>query len=148
MSVTISDSYLTSDVTMHWAFRDQFNGRWHVTWLPGRQWTRDQATTAMVLAEMVAAMQEQGRTEVTDRTHPRWPHIDGWARELGLTGPNAVALASEGLDRAPVTWRQIPDGQVQDPGTGEWRYTIEGSEIARQRQAAEMTRGVGKGRDA
>jgi hypothetical protein len=27
--------------------------------------------------------------------HRLWPHIQGWAAELGLTGPEAVAAASQ-----------------------------------------------------
>ena len=27
--------------------------------------------------------------------HQLWPHIQGWAAELGLTGPDAVAAASQ-----------------------------------------------------
>ena len=31
--------------------------------------------------------------------HKLWPHIQGWAAELGLTGPEAVAAASPAAQR-------------------------------------------------
>jgi len=54
-----------------------------VSWLPKRRLTRNQATTAMVLAERVS----QG---VTDRHHKDWLFIEGWAEELGLSGSATV----------------------------------------------------------
>jgi len=54
-----------------------------VSWLPERKLTRNQATTAVVLAERVS----QG---VRDRNHKHWPFIEGWAEELGLSGTDAV----------------------------------------------------------
>jgi hypothetical protein len=49
--------------------------------------TRSQATTAMVLAETVAA-------RIGDHTDKRWPHIEAWANELGLSGAAAVGKIS------------------------------------------------------
>src|SRR5918995_74493 len=46
------------------------------------------ATTGMVLAEAVQAH------ELTC-DHPMWPHIDGWAAELGLSGPDAAVRVSD-----------------------------------------------------
>jgi len=66
-----------------------------VSWLPLRRLTRDQAVTAMTLAEAVARMQREGRTTVVGHTHRLRPHVDAWAAELGLTGPDAVARVSE-----------------------------------------------------
>jgi hypothetical protein len=48
-------------------------------------------------------------TSADDRVregHRLWPHIQGWAAELGLTGPDAVAAISQppdapGRERAP-----------------------------------------------
>jgi hypothetical protein len=41
----------------------------------------------MVLAELASRDLHPG--------HPRWPHISGWAAELGLTAPDAIAQASQ-----------------------------------------------------
>lgn len=70
--------------------------KWEVTWLPDRVLGRNEAVTAMTIAERV------GRgIEIGDKL---WPHLDGWAAELGLSGPDAVVRASllpGGID--PVT---------------------------------------------
>jgi hypothetical protein len=90
MAVTITDTIMRSDRTAHTADCAQSppSGAlaWQVTWLPGRNLTRNQAVTAMTLADAVGGGLEPG-----DRL---WPFIDGWAEELGLTGPNAVVRAS------------------------------------------------------
>ena len=49
--------------------------------------TRNQAITAMVLAETVA----DGLGEHTDK---RWLVIEGWADELAMTGADAVGKIS------------------------------------------------------
>ena len=85
VAVRITDTTMTSDVTAHRA--DLLAGRRRVSWLPGRYLTRDEATTAMTLAEALAT------TELTS-SHRLWPHIDAWAAELGLSGPDAVVRAS------------------------------------------------------
>jgi hypothetical protein len=51
---------------------------------------RNTAITAMVLAEVV------GMVEV-DAGHRLWPHIEGWAAELDLTAPDALAWISQPL---------------------------------------------------
>jgi hypothetical protein len=55
----------------------------------GRTLSRDQATTAMVIATMVS-----GRG-VGLSDDPIWPLLDNWAAELGLSGADAVVRASE-----------------------------------------------------
>ena len=86
MAITITDDAMTSDVTRHTA--RVVAGGWQLSWLPGRVLDYDQATTGMVLAEAVQAH------ELTC-DHPMWPHIDGWAAELGLSGPDAVVRVSD-----------------------------------------------------
>jgi hypothetical protein len=61
---------------------------WSVSWLPGRLLLRDQAITAMTIAEL------SRDDRLTDSQSKLWLHIDGWAAELGLSGPHAVAEAS------------------------------------------------------
>jgi hypothetical protein len=86
---------MTSDVTRHKATRPHkaVPGEppmWSVTWLPGRALTREQAVTAMTIAEMVVE-----RADIlADSSSKLWWHMDGWAEELGITGPHAVAEAS------------------------------------------------------
>lgn len=53
MNIKITDEAMTSDTTPH-STRPDGDG-WAVTWLPGRVLNRNQAITAMVLAETVAS---------------------------------------------------------------------------------------------
>jgi hypothetical protein len=59
-----------------------------VSWLPGRVLDRNSAITAMVLAD------QAGNDDLNER-HRLWPHIEGWAAELGLTGHDAVNRISQ-----------------------------------------------------
>ncbi|HEY6792064.1 MAG TPA: hypothetical protein VI365_32595 [Trebonia sp.] len=88
MATKISATEMTSDLTRHTAHA--IEGGWEVTWLPGRVLTQGQAVTAMLLAETVAARID----DLADNGHPLWGHIDGWAAELGISGPHAVAESS------------------------------------------------------
>jgi hypothetical protein len=85
VNIKITDKAMTSDTTLH-STRQAGNG-WAVTWLPRRVLTRNQAITAMVPAETVAG-------GVGDHTDKRWPFIEGWANELGMTGADAVGKIS------------------------------------------------------
>jgi hypothetical protein len=49
--ITITDTSMSSPATPHTAAAT--GGGWTVSWLPGRILTRDQATTAMVIANIV-----------------------------------------------------------------------------------------------
>jgi len=86
---------MTSDQNLHTA--RQAPGRphqWEVSWPPGQILDRNTAITAMVLADIA------GSGDLREG-HRLWPHIQGWAAELGLTGPDAIAQASQpprGLD--------------------------------------------------
>jgi hypothetical protein len=89
MGLTIKDTSMTSDHTGHTA--RQAPGRpyeWEVSWLPGQILDRNSAITAMVLADTVA------QSDLREG-HRLWPHIQGWAEELGLTGTDAVAQISQ-----------------------------------------------------
>jgi len=86
MGTTITDRLMRSTDTAHTARLT--DAGWEVSWLPGRVLDRNQAVTAMTIAETV------GRgVRLSD--DPIWPHLDGWATELGLSGPDAVVRASE-----------------------------------------------------
>lgn len=83
---------MTSDATRHYATRiDAEADSWESSWLPGRLLTRNQAMTAMVLAETVA-------TSDLHSNDPKWAHVENWAKELDLTGPDAVVRASTPLE--------------------------------------------------
>lgn len=90
--ITITDQAMRSPATPHYALpadpSDPY-AEWSVSWLPGRTLSRNQAITAMVIATLARDLVPGDR---------RWPFIDGWAAELGLSGPDAVARASESPD--------------------------------------------------
>lgn len=90
MALTITDQIMRSADTAHTAQLVHFEAgdAWEVSWLPGRVLDRNAAVTAMMIAQAV------GRG-VGLHDDPQWPHLDGWAAELGLTGPRAVVLASD-----------------------------------------------------
>jgi hypothetical protein len=89
MTLTINDTTITSDQNPHAA--RQAPGclhQWEVSWLPGQVLDRNTAITAMLLADIA------GQGDLHEG-HRLWPHIQGWAAELGLTGPDAIKRASE-----------------------------------------------------
>ncbi len=88
MTLTINDTTMTSDQTAHTARHAPGRNGWEVSWLPGQTLDRNSAITAMILADTAA------ETDLHE-DHRLWPHIQGWAAELGLTGPEAVAVASQ-----------------------------------------------------
>jgi hypothetical protein len=105
--LTITDTEMVSDQTRHTAavvpgaVVEGGPTAWAVTWLPGRLLTRNQAITAMTIAEVAAA---HGYGVADDDSKWRL-HVDGWAAELGLSGPQATALAS-------MSPEDIQDGTV------------------------------------
>ncbi len=88
MTLTIHDTTMTSDQTTHTARHAPSRNGWEVSWLPGQILDRNIAITAMILADTTAETN-------LDECHRLWPHIQSWAAELGLTGPEAVAAASQ-----------------------------------------------------
>lgn len=89
MALTINDTTMTSDQTVHTARHAPGHQHgWEVSWLPGQVLDRNTAITAMVLADTVS----QG--DLHDG-HRLWPAVQSWAAELGLTGPDSIAQASQ-----------------------------------------------------
>ena len=86
MTLTILDDIISSDHSGHTAhLASGHEHTWHVSWLPGRLLDRNTAITAMVLADVVGDV---------DEGHVLWPHIQGWAAELGLTTRDVIAWAA------------------------------------------------------
>ena len=101
--ITITDTSMNSPATPHTATAT--GGGWTVSWLPGRTLTRDQATTAMVIANII------GGRGVPRADDPIWLHLDGWAAELGLTAPAAVARVSRPPAERQAEARQEPKAE-------------------------------------
>jgi hypothetical protein len=102
--ITLTDTTMTSPATPHTATAT--GGGWEVSWLPGRTLDRNQAITAMTIADMV------GGTGVPRADDPIWLFLDGWAAELSLTAPGAVARVSE-----PPTGRDTEGHMEPESGT-------------------------------
>ena len=65
-----------------------------MTWLPGRLLTRNEAITAMTIAETVGDV-------LGNEPRPSarlWPHVEGWAAELGIDPVEAVTIACRTVD--------------------------------------------------
>ena len=85
MTVTISDTAMTSDRSHGTARHSPDRNCWEVSWLPGQLLDRN---TAMTLADTAAEHD-------LDEGHPLWPHSQSWAAELGLTAPGALSRVSQ-----------------------------------------------------
>jgi hypothetical protein len=110
VTLTIGDTSMSSDQSGHTAAHLPDRGGWEVSWLPGQLLDRNTAITAMVLADTAA---ERDLHE----GHRLWPFVQGWAAELGLTGPDAIARASEppsGLNRQQEPVVRPPDREAAD----------------------------------
>ena len=104
MTLTVNDTTMTSDQTGHTArLAPGCQHIWQVSWLPGEVLNGNSATTAMLLADIA------GQGDLPEG-HRLWPHIEGWAAELGLTGPDAIARASR-PPRDPDPQQERASGQ-------------------------------------
>jgi hypothetical protein len=101
MTLTINDTTMTSDQTAHTARHAPSRNGWEVSWLPGRTLDRNSAITAMILADTTT-------DEHVREGHRLWPHIQSWASELGLTGPEAVEAAFQ--PPGDINREREPDG--------------------------------------
>ncbi len=110
MTLTINDTTMTSDQTAHTARQSPSGHGWEVSWLPGQTLDRNSAITAMILADTTA------EPDVKEG-HRLWPHIQGWAGELGLTAPDAIAKTSQppsDLNREQEQVSRQPDREAAD----------------------------------
>ena len=88
MALTIGDDSISSDRTAHTARLVPGGGhQWEVSWLPDRSLDRTSAITAMVLADLTGPGDMH-------RGHRVCIHVEGWAAELGLTGPDVITHTS------------------------------------------------------
>jgi hypothetical protein len=109
MALQITDTRMTSDTTEHTAHVviDALPEiGWEVSWLPYRVFTRDQAVTAMTIAETIAG--HPVMTGVQELA------LDRWAAELGLTGPIAVEEVTKPRPRANRAGDPCPSWCTQD----------------------------------
>ena len=112
MALTIGYDGITSDRTAHTA-RPVPGHRhaWVVSWLPGQHLDRNSAITAMVIAD---ASGPGGM----NRGHRLWPHIEGWAAELGLTAPTALAAIAAEPPQGAISAGKGTMAERADPEAG------------------------------
>jgi hypothetical protein len=110
VTLQIDDTSMRSDQSGHTARHVPDRGGWEVSWLPGQILDRNTAVTAMTLADIT------GERDVHEG-HRLWPHIQGWAAELGLTGPDAIARAAQppsDINRQQEPADRHPDREATD----------------------------------
>ena len=110
MTLTITDTTMTSDHSAHTARHAPDRNGWEVSWLPGQTLDRNTAITAMTLADTTT---EPGLRD----GHRLWPFVQSWAEELGLTAPDAIAQASQppgDIDRQHEPASRQPDREAAD----------------------------------
>ena len=110
MTLTINDTTMTSDQSAHTARHAPDRNGWEVSWLPGQILDRNTAITAMTLADTLTERDVR-------EDHRLWPHIQGWAEELGLSAPDAIAQASQlpsdtNRQQEQASWQ--PDREAAD----------------------------------
>jgi len=96
VTLTITDRMIRSAYTRHTATAWPVPGEptlWTVTWLPGRNLTRDQAQAAMSIAEAVGRIPADAGPEAW--TASLWEHLDSQAAVLGLSGPGALVRVTD-----------------------------------------------------
>ena len=110
MTLTINDTTMTSDQTPHTARHAPGRNSWEVSWLPGQTLDRNTAITAMTLADTTAEPD-------LHEGHRLWAFVQGWAAELGLTAPDAIAKTSQppsDLNRQQEQVSRQPDREAAD----------------------------------
>ena len=110
MTLTITDTTMTSDQSAHTARHAPGRSGWEVSWLPGQALDRNTAITAMILADTAA------ETDLHEG-HQLWPHVQAWAQELSLTAPDAIARVSEppsDIDRQQERASRQPEREAAD----------------------------------
>lgn len=88
MSLIPTSTVVSSTATRHLAWANAAETAWFVTYLGVRLVNRDQAVTAVTLAELVDA-------GASGPKHRDWPLLAGLASELGITADDAVRLIKE-----------------------------------------------------
>lgn len=84
-SLRISETRMISDSSPHQAWRTGGFDEWAVSWLPARPLTRNEAITAMHIAEIVVTWKRLEKA----KQHPQ-VQTEKFAAELGLPGDEAA----------------------------------------------------------
>lgn len=98
MALAITTDRISGEKSPHWAVpcdpADPY-GKWVVSWLPGQPLGRNQAITAMTIAETVATVHAEGSRRPLGFSHRSLSHVASWSGELGLTAAHAIVRVTE-----------------------------------------------------
>jgi excisionase family DNA binding protein len=137
MALTLRDGIMTSDRTTHTArLAPGEEHMWEVSWLPGRHLRRNDAITAMVLADvagpgdlhaghrLVGPRRRLGRRTQHDRTRrprpdrrPAW--LDGRREERGAGRPRGGRMRTPHPRRSPGSDSALPGAGSPVPSEGD-----------------------------
>lgn len=98
MTLSITDTLITSDITDHQAAQVTRDDAWVCTWMNDRRLTKDEATAAMELAEIVARGRDGG-PDTTNYAYLTWERVKELAEVLGVI-PLKTVLYLEGLEQS------------------------------------------------
>ena len=121
MALTITDRVMRSPDTKHTAHR-QLSASWTVTWLPDRALTRDQAITAMTIAEEVGRIPADAGPEAYDAKF--WALVDSLG---GRTRPVRAGRGSTGFE-PPASACYPGPAELPDVRTGASDVTWTGAD--------------------
>lgn len=88
MKTMITDDLMSSTEHPHTAKRVAV-GQWEVSWIPGRTFTRDQATTATVVVDLLITL---GTTDPARLGRTNLGFLGHWSEELGLITSEMLTL--------------------------------------------------------
>lgn len=96
MTLSITDTVITSDITDHHCTRFNPNKGWFCTWVTEQRLTTDQAIAAMELAEIVAKGRDD--KETTNYAYFTWQRVKELSEVLGVI-PLKTVLYLESLSQ-------------------------------------------------
>lgn len=96
MTLSITDTLITSDITDHHAAKVTRDEAWVCTWMSERRLTKDQARAAMELAEIVAKGRDD--KETTNYAYFTWQRVKELSEVLGVI-PLKTVLYLESLSQ-------------------------------------------------
>lgn len=96
MTLSITDTLITSDVTNHQAAVLPLADAWTCTWMADRRLTKDEATAAIELAEIVSRGRDGG-PDTTNYAYLTWERVKELAEVLGVI-PLKTVLYLESLN--------------------------------------------------
>lgn len=109
MTLSITDTLITSDLTDHQAAVLPIASTWTCTWMSERRLTKNQAIAAMELAEIVAKGRDGG-PNTTNYAYLTWQRVMELAEALGVIPLKTVLYLESLTVGAEGPERSDPEG--------------------------------------